>query len=117
MASPTVGGQRYVHRVGLEHRHDHLVVVGAPFFAWVWIDTRPVHLGHRHLPPGHAKRLGLAWHHGGRGHQGHNGQPGGSGKSHASVKVKVKSGNGGPDKVHIENKGGPRRAKSGKPKR
>jgi hypothetical protein len=91
---------RYVHRVELEHRHDHLVVVGAPFIAWVWIGSRPIYVGHVHLPPGHAKKLGLSWHHGGRGPH-HKGGPG------HHTHVKVKSGGGGPDKVHVKSKGGP----------
>lgn len=92
----------YVHRVELEHRHDHLVVVGAPFLAWVWIDVRPVYVGHVHLPPGHAKKLGLHWHHPGHhGHHGHHGGHGGPDK----VDVKVHGG-GGPDKVHIKAHGG-----------
>jgi hypothetical protein len=86
----------YVHRIELEHRHDHLVVVGAPFIAWVWIGARPVYVGHVHLPPGHAKKLGLHWHHPGRGHHKHGGPD----------KVHVKVHGGGPDKVHVKSKSG-----------
>lgn len=102
----------YVHHVTLEHRNDHLVVVDAPFIAWVWIDVRPVYVGHVHLPPGHAKKLGLDWHH--PGHHGH-GHHGGPAKVHVEahgdhgpdkVHVKVHGGHGGPDKVHIKSKGG-----------
>src|SRR5690606_34067913 len=93
----------YVHRIELEHREDHLVVVGAPFVAWVWVDVRPVYVGHVHLPPGHAKKLGLHWHHPGHGHghhkHGHHG--------HGDVHVDVHGHHGGPDKVHIKTHGGP----------
>lgn len=114
----------YVHHVELEHRHDHWVVVGSPFVAWVWIDARPHYYGHVHLPPGHAKKLGLYWyggHHGGhgnghgkghwKGHGGHHdvhhdvhhgGHHGGPDKVH----VKVKGGHGGGGKVHVKTKGG-----------
>lgn len=89
----------YVHHIELEHRDDHLVIVGAPFIAWVWIDVRPVYVGHVHLPPGHAKKLGLHWHHPGHGH-GHHGH------GHADVHVDVHE-HGGPDTVHITSHGGP----------
>lgn len=98
-----------VHRIELEHRHDHLVVVGAPFVAWVWIDVRPVYVGHVHLPPGHAKKLGLHWHH----HHHHHGHPHHRGPDKVHVQVKAKG--GGPDKVHVKTKGGP--AKGGGPKK
>ncbi|MFO7564706.1 MAG: hypothetical protein R6X02_18830 [Enhygromyxa sp.] len=93
--------RRHVHQIELEHRSDHLVVVGAPFVAWVWIGHRPVYVGHVHLPPGHAKKLGLHWHHPGRG-RGHGHHPhkhGGPDKVHVKVK-----GDGG--KVHVKSKGG-----------
>jgi hypothetical protein len=89
----------YVHHVALEHRHDHLVVVDAPFIAWVWLDVRPVYVGHVHLPPGHAKKLGLHWHHSGHGHHGHHGH-GGPDKVH----VQVHDGHGGPDRIHVKAK-------------
>jgi hypothetical protein len=115
----------YVHRIELEHRHDHLVVVGAPFIAWVWIDVRPVYVGHVHLPPGHAKKLGLHWHHHDHGHPRHHGHGhGGPDKVHVKVhgggpdKVHVKvKGGGGPDKVHVKSKGGGGKPKGGKGKR
>jgi hypothetical protein len=105
VAEPHVVVERsYVHRVELVHRHDHLVVVGAPFVAWVWIGHRPIYVGHIHLPPGHAKKRGLYWHHG-RGHYKYkhkHGHPGHGGKTH----VKVKGGSGGPSKVHVKSSGG-----------
>lgn len=119
----------YVHHIELEHRHDHLVVVGAPFIAWVWIDVRPVYVGHVHLPPGHAKKLGLHWHHPGHGHghhkHGHHGHHGHGGpdKVHVEVHehggpdkvhVKVHDDHGGGGKVHIKAKGGHVKAKGGK---
>ncbi len=89
----------YTHRVALEHRHDHLVVVGAPLLAWVWIDVRPVYVGHLHLPPGHAKKLGLHWNY--DGHHGH----------HDKTRVVIHEsghghGHGGADKVGLKTKGG-----------
>lgn len=69
--------------VTIVRRVEHTVIVGAPFFAWLWVDVRPVYVGHVHLPPGHAKKLGLGWkvhhhHHGvgpglhmDMGHRGH----------------------------------------------
>jgi hypothetical protein len=90
----------YVHHVELEHRHDHLVIVGAPFIAWVWLDVRPVYVGHVHLPPGHAKKLGLYWYHDGHHGHGHHGHGG-----HHPAGVKVHGG-GGPAKVHVKAKGG-----------
>ncbi|HVI02461.1 MAG TPA: hypothetical protein VM869_27325 [Enhygromyxa sp.] len=119
----------YVHHIELEHRHDHLVVVGAPFIAWVWIDVRPVYVGHVHLPPGHAKKLGLHWHHPGHGHghhkHGHHGHHGHGGpdKVHVEVHehggpdkvhVKVHDDHGGGGKVHFKAKGGHVKAKGGK---
>ncbi|MFV8749355.1 hypothetical protein ACNOYE_02260 [Nannocystaceae bacterium ST9] len=93
----------YVHHIELEHRHDHLVVVDAPFVAWVWIDARPLYVGHVHLPPGHAKQLGLYWYEPGHGHghghhehkhhdhHDHHDHHGGPDK----IEIKVKSGHGG----------------------
>jgi hypothetical protein len=92
----------YVHHIELEHRHDHWVVVGSPFVAWVWIDARPFYYGHVHLPPGQAKKMGLYWHGGhhggghGNGHWKGGGHGGGHGGHHA-----------GPGKVHVKAKGGP----------
>src|SRR5690606_36371092 len=95
---------RYVHHIELEHRHDHLGVVGAPFIAWVWIDVRPVYVGHVHLPPGHAKKLGLHWHH--SGHSKHSGHGHGHGHHGGPSKIHVKSkGHGGPSKIHVKTKG------------
>jgi hypothetical protein len=84
----------YVHEIHIHEHHDHHIVVAAPFVAWVWLGARPVYVGHYHLPPGHAKRLGLHWHgHGGHhGHVKHHGH-GGGGNTH--VKVKGKGGGGG----------------------
>jgi len=60
------------------------VVVGAPFVAWVWLDARPVFVGHVHLPPGHAKKLGLSWH--GHGHaHGHGHHRHGAHGKHGAV--------------------------------
>lgn len=116
---------RYVHHIELEHRDQHLVVVGSPFIAWVWLDVRPVYVGHVHLPPGHAKKLGLHWHHPGHGHGHHKHHKHGHGHGHADVHHDVHvevHGHGGPDKIHIKTKGGPHggkvhiKAKGGKPK-
>lgn len=108
----------YVHEIHIHGHHDHHIVVAAPFVAWVWLGARPVYVGHYHLPPGHAKHLGLHWH----GHHGHHGHGnvhvhGGPSKTHVKVKsgghgggghthVKVKSGSGGGAHVKVKSKGG-----------
>jgi hypothetical protein len=104
----------YVHEIHIHEHHDHHIVVAAPFVAWVWLGARPVYVGHYHLPPGHAKHLGLHWtghvgHHGHGGHHGHvshhgHGGHGGSGNTH--VKIKSKGGGGGNTHVQIKSKGG-----------
>lgn len=90
----------YVHEIHIHEHHDDHIVVAAPFVAWVWLGARPVYVGHHHLPPGHAKHLGLDWHHG------HGGHHGGHGNTH--VKIKSKGGpSGGHTQVKIKSKGGP----------
>lgn len=99
----------YVHEIHIHEHHDDHIVVAAPFVAWVWLGARPVYVGHHHLPPGHAKHLGLHWgsdygHHGGHGkHGGH----GGHGNTHVKIKSKGGHGGGGNTQVKIKSKGGP----------
>lgn len=104
------------------------VVVAAPFFTWLWVGGRAEYVGHVHLPPGHAKKVGLAWtvHHGpvhahvrGHGHahvrgHGHGHAHGplvvhvhGHGHAHGPLLVQVR-GHGhvhGPGHLHVHGHG------------
>jgi hypothetical protein len=99
----------YVHEIHIHEHHEGHIVVAAPFVAWVWLGARPVYVGHYHLPPGHAKHMGLHWDHGHHGHDGHHGHHGhvdGPHHGDTHVKIKSKSGPGGPTQVKIKSKGG-----------
>jgi hypothetical protein len=97
----------FVHEIHIHEHHDSHIVVAAPFVAWVWLGARPVYVGHYHLPPGHAKHLGLHWHgnyHVKGGHPGHGGHVGHGG--HGNTHVKIKGASGGNTQVKIKSKGG-----------
>jgi hypothetical protein len=98
----------YVHEIHIHEHHDHHIVVAAPFVAWVWLGARPIYVGHHHLPPGHAKKLGLVWHadYGHHGHGSHGGH-GGHGNTHVKIKSKGGPSGGGNTQVKIKSKGGP----------
>jgi hypothetical protein len=95
----------YVHEIHIQEHHDHHIVIAAPFVAWVWLGARPIYVGHHHLPPGHAKKLGLYWH-GDYGHHGYGGH-GGHGNTHVKIKSKGGPSGGGNTQVKIKSKGGP----------
>jgi hypothetical protein len=99
----------FVHEIHIHEHHDSHIVVAAPFVAWVWLGARPVYVGHYHLPPGHAKHLGLHWHgnyHVKGGHPGHGGRVGHGGHGNTHVKIKSKGASGGNTQVKIKSKGG-----------
>jgi hypothetical protein len=96
-----------VHEIHIHEHHDDHIVVAAPFVAWVWLGARPVYVGHYHLPPGHAKHLGLDWHHGHGGHGNAHGGHGGHGNTHVKIKSKGGPSGGGNTQVKIKSKGGP----------
>lgn len=97
----------YVHEIHIHEHHDDHIVIAAPFVAWVWLGARPIYVGHYHLPPGHAKHLGLEWH-GDYGHHGHGGSFGHGGHGNTQVKIKSNGGHGGGGntQVKIKSKGG-----------
>jgi hypothetical protein len=93
----------YVHEIHIHEHHEDHIVVAAPFVAWVWLGARPIYVGHHHLPPGHAKQLGLVWH----DDYSYHGSHGGHGNTQVKIKSKGGPSGGGNTSVKIKSKGGP----------